>query len=406
MDTTVTGIGTVVIAALRAADYKESTIGQYQKTIKLLDGYVAARGGAYTTELGAAFASLTMSPRTGRFSAVRRFNYTRLVTVFDSYLQSGHVVLTARTRGGGGPRPASEEFIALDLAWETEMEARGLAAATRESYGRIARGYLSYLEGQGICGLEDVGPATVPGFFAFLLDRWAPSSLFWQVGNFRPFVKFTGRGDLLEAVDLLGVRRTHALLPILTDEDTERVVTACACPDAVSSRDAAITLLSLMTGLRACDIISLHLAEIDWRAQTISLIQQKTHHPLTLPLPGLLAVRLADYVLAERPASGDDRVFLRSVAPHTALADHASIYRITAETFAKAGVTGVKAGTRLLRHSAASRLLRAGTPLPTIAAVLGHASQESTNVYLSVDEQRLLGCVLPVPAGARSGARS
>ena len=37
-----------------------------------------------------------------------------------------------------------------------------------------------------------------------------------------------------------------------------------------------------------------------------------------------------------------------------------------------------------------SRLLRAAVPLPTISAVLGHASQESTNVYLSTDEARLL----------------
>ena len=39
----------------------------------------------------------------------------------------------------------------------------------------------------------------------------------------------------------------------------------------------------------------------------------------------------------------------------------------------------MKAGTRFLRHNAASRLLRAAVPLPTISAVLGHASQESTN---------------------------
>jgi len=107
-------------------------------------------------------------------------------------------------------------------------------------------------------------------------------------------------------------------------------------------------------------------------------------------------------VLNERPHSGDDHVFLRSVAPHTGLADHAAIYRVTAETFRKAGVADVRAGTRLLRHSAASRLLRAAVPLPTISAVLGHASPESTNTYLSVDEERLLECVLPLPEGARS----
>ena len=70
--------------------------------------------------------------------------------------------------------------------------------------------------------------------------------------------------------------------------------------------------------------------------------------------------------------------------------------------FTAAGVADPRAGTRLLRHTAASRLLRAATPLPTISAVLGHARIESTSVYLTVDDERLRGCVLPVPAGARS----
>jgi site-specific recombinase XerD len=84
------------------------------------------------------------------------------------------------------------------------------------------------------------------------------------------------------------------------------------------------------------------------------------------------------------------------------LADHASIYRVIADVFGKAGVTDVKAGTRFLRHNAASRLLRAAVPLPTISAVLGHASHESTILYMNADRGRLLECVLDVPEGARS----
>ena len=79
MDTTVTGIGSVVAAELRAAGYMESTIGQYEKSIKALTCFVGSRGGSYTPALGAAFASMTISPRTGRFSAQRRFDYRRLV---------------------------------------------------------------------------------------------------------------------------------------------------------------------------------------------------------------------------------------------------------------------------------------------------------------------------------------
>jgi site-specific recombinase XerD len=78
------------------------------------------------------------------------------------------------------------------------------------------------------------------------------------------------------------------------------------------------------------------------------------------------------------------------------------VHRVTVTTFRKAGVNNPRAGTRLLRHNAASRLLAAAVPLPTISAVLGHASQESTNLYMSVDRARLLDCVLPVPEAVRS----
>ena len=401
MDVRVVQIGAAVVDALRSAGYMESTIGQYEKSIRALAGFVEDRGGEYTPSLGAAFASTTVSPRTGRFSAQRRFDYGRLVSVFDGYVQTGRVCLSPRKRGGGGARPVTGQFAALNDAWEADMAERGLAPATREAYGRVARGYLAFLESGGIHGLDAADGASVLAFLESLSQRWATSSLFWVVSNFRPFLKFTRRVDLVDAVNLAGVKRSHGVLPVLSDDAQQLVVDACTTR-MVSARDASVTLLAMTTGLRACDIVGLRLADIDWRGQTIGIVQQKTHNPLTLPLPALVTATLADYVLNERPDSHDDHVFLRSKAPHTRLADHASIYRVTADTFRRAGVTDVKAGTRFLRHSAASRLLRATVPLPTIAAVLGHANPESTNLYLSVDTDRLLECVLPVPNGVRS----
>ena len=400
MDTTVTGIGSVVVAELRAAGYKESTIGQYEKSIKALRCFAEGHGGRYTTLLGAAFAASTVSPRTGRLSAQRRFDYRRLVSVFDSYVSTGRVELSCRKRGGGGARPVSGEFTALADAWDADMDDRGLAPATRDAYGRVARGYLVFLESRGIHCLGDADGASGLGFLESLSGRWATSSLFWVVSNFRPFLKFTGRTDLVDAAGLAGVKRCHKILPLLSDDDERRVVQACAS-EVITARDAAITLLAVTTGLRACDIINLGLADIDWRARTAEIVQQKTHNPLTVPLSDVLVARLADYVLDQRPDSPDEHVFLRSVAPHRRLSDHASIHRVITGVFGNAGATDVKAGTRLLRHNAASRLLRAGVPLPTISAVLGHASQESTDLYLSVDTDRLLECVLDVPEGCR-----
>lgn len=401
MGATVEELGAVVLDGLRTAGYQESTVGQYEKTIRALTGFVAARGGVYTPALGAAFARLTVSPRTGRFSAQRRLDYNRLVALLDTYVLTGRFDLATRKRGGGGPRPASEQFVALDASWEQDMADRGLAPATRAAYGRIARAYLVFLEDQGVTGLDGADGASVLAFLESLTERWARSSLFWVVSNFRPFLKFTGRTDLVDAVGLAGVRRSHRILAVLDDADTQHVVQACTGP-AVSARDGALTLLALTTGLRACDIVALRLSDIDWRGATVGIVQQKTKNPLTVPLAALVLARLADYVLDERPASGDDHVFLRSVAPYTGLADHASIYRVIAQTFRTAGLAQVKAGTSFLRHNAASKLLAASVPLPTISAVLGHASQELTSTYLSLDADRLLECVLPVPVGGRS----
>ena len=400
MDMTVTGIGSVVVAELRAAGYQEPTIGQYARTIKVLARFAAGRGCDYSPELGAEFASLTVSPWTGRFSAQRRLSYRRLTAVFDSYVRTGRVDLSVRRRGGGGPRPATAALAALDAAWEAEMVRRGLAAATREAYGRVARSYLVFLEQRGISDLRGADGASVLAFLESLLDRWAKSSLVWVVSNFRPFLKFTGRADLVAAVDLARVRRSRPIIEVLGDADQGLVVRACAS-GTVSARDAAVTLLALATGLRACDIVALRLADIDWRGATIGIVQQKTGNPLTLPLPPLIMGKLAGYVLGERPVTADDHVFVRSVAPHVRLADHASVHQVISATFRAAGVARGRAGTRFLRHSAATRLLRAAVPLPTISAVPGHAAEDPASEYMSTDRERLLQCVLPVPAGAR-----
>src|SRR4029077_11345953 len=123
MDTTGSGIGADVVAELRAAGYMESTVGPYRETINALTE--VASGREYSSGLGAEFASMTTSVRTGRFSPQRWFDYRRLVAVFDSYVRTGRVDLAVRGRGGGGPRPGGSGFVALDAAWEAEMDRRG-----------------------------------------------------------------------------------------------------------------------------------------------------------------------------------------------------------------------------------------------------------------------------------------
>lgn len=155
MDATVEELGVVVVGSLRAAGYLESTIGQYEKTIKALAGFIEPRGGVYTPALGAMFASLTVSPRTGRFSVQRRFDYRRLAWLFDVYLTSGRVDLAQRTRGGGGgPYPSSPGFVALDTAWEADMA----SVVWRRRHSRLTAGRAAVGEAVAVRGGVELPP--------------------------------------------------------------------------------------------------------------------------------------------------------------------------------------------------------------------------------------------------------
>lgn len=46
-------------------------------------------------------------------------------------------------------------------------------------------------------------------------------------------------------------------------------------------------------------------------------------------------------------------------------------------------------GLHSLRHTLASRLLEAETPLETISSVMGHVSEETTRLYTKIDIEAL-----------------
>ena len=267
METTVTRIGSVVVAELRAAGYMESTIGQYEKTIKALTKFAEEHGGAYTPSLGAQFASMTVSPRTGRFSAQRQVRL-RPAGQACSTPTCGPAGWTCRrvnaAAGASSPnRASSQRWLPRGRrTWTTVVWRRQPATLTAGSPAAT----WCFWNHAGSAVSRTPMAASVLAFLESLSARWATSSLFWVVSNFRPFLKFTGRTDLVDAVSLAGVKRSHAILPVLGDDERELVVHACAS-GVVSARDAAITLLALTTGLRACDIIALRLADIDWRGQ-------------------------------------------------------------------------------------------------------------------------------------------
>lgn len=382
----------------RAAEKEMREAGRSDKTVKNYRELFAelerrCPGGIYSSTAGAEFAKPgAYSLRYGRMRA-------RVVKIADRYA-SGEMPCTGKPVGGKTVTPKGAEFESLLEGLDGYADDRGLAAKTKSDYRYMASLYLAFLEGNGMTSLHEAKACTVAGFISHLAGAGSKSPKSLVVSHLRPLFVVAGRDDLYRATQMVGARQPHVPHPVLDDADAEALAAVCV-DGGVPAASAAATLLALTTGLRGCDIASLQLSCIDWRRMLVATVQRKTGNPVTVPLLPAVANALARYILDVRPDTGDPHVFLGSRPPHGPFRSAASIRDLIEVAFAAAGIEGVPVGTRILRHSAATRMLRSGeVPLATMSAVLGHASPLTTEAYLEADSGRMLECVLPLPKGA------
>jgi len=390
-----------ITTKLRANGYKESTIGVQCRELKRLERWCLEHGGQYTSELGSQFAAMTISPRTGRFSLRRYKSFGRLTRLADSYLATGEVDLAMRKRTNGTkPSPGCERFTRLLADWDRDMNSRNLSAESRYQSREVARRFLLHAQSAGCTSVEQITGSDVLGFLTNLSATLSQASMRTYVAVLRPFLKYTQFESLVSAASIMRFERPRLILGVLTDDETTAVSTTLVSTK-IATRDRAVVLLAMTVGLRACDIVGLKLENIDWRGQRIIVNQSKTSNLLVLPLLPAVGNALAQYLLHERPTTNDRHVFVRAKAPHSQLSGHSAIYAIIRRVFTEAGLGPNRSGTRLTRHSAASKMLVGGTPLPTIAAVLGHSQPKSVDRYLEIDVDRLRACVLPLPQAVK-----
>lgn len=174
---------------------------------------------------------------------------------------------------------------------------------------------------------------------------------------------------------------------------------------ALSSRNRAVGLLLVFTGLRSCDIAALTLDSIDWQSEKICICQQKTGITVELPLIPLVGNAVYDYLCMERIGTSDNHLFLTENRPCCGLSSR-SVGNIVAKIFRITGIRqepGSRKGTHIFRHNLASSLLANGIPQPVISQTLGHTTPNSLEPYLRADFAHLKECALSIKGFPVSG---
>jgi site-specific recombinase XerD len=265
---------------------------------------------------------------------------------------------------------------------------RGLRPETVRQYVYHLRLFETYLERAGAHELGKISPALLTTFLSepgLRGTRLGPESMQGRSGALRVFLRYLHRQQLV-ATDLSravprrrGYRQARLPRAITWDEVT-RVLAAVDRRTPVGKRDYAILLLLATYGLRARDVASLRLDDIDWSRAQLHVTARKNGHSTLYPLAAGVGDALVDYLKAGRPPAADRQVFLRALAPFTPLPAHAIASRAS-HYLQAAGVAAPRAGSHTFRHACVQHLVEADVPFKVIGDYVGHRSADSTQVY-------------------------
>lgn len=217
----------------------------------------------------------------------------------------------------------------------------------------------------------------------------------------RAFLRYLSfRGEcpvhLDQAVPALAHWRLATLPRCLTAEELNRVIAACNGRSIGRLRDRAIILMLARLGLRARDLAQLRRGDIEWEDGALR-VMGKGRSEVRLPLPQDVGDALFEYLELRPQVDHTDRVFLRNIAPFRPFVTGHCISGVVKRALKRAGVKSPAKGAHLLRHTAATEMLRHGVPLDQIGLVLRHRSIDTTAYYAKVDVALLKQVAQPWP---------
>ena len=287
---------------------------------------------------------------------------------------------------------------------DTLQQERGLAPKSIVRHLPIIRRFL-----REVCpgGASDLGRIRQEDVIRYVerhaRDASAASgkAMCWALRAFLRYLYCKGLNPLALAGCVPSIRRwRQASLPTyLSAAQVQKVLDGCDQTTALGRRDYAIILMLARLGLRANEVATLTLDDIDWRTGTMRIYakgRQYTRMPMTVEIGAALVAILRH----DRLGSSSRHVFLRILAPHRGFASGRAVTMIAKAALERAGIRGfAHQGAHLFRHSLATELLGAGATLSQIGQLLRHEHHDTTRIYAKVDIEALRAMSVSWPGG-------
>ena len=214
---------------------------------------------------------------------------------------------------------------------------------------------------------------------------YRPTTIARKLAALKSFFRYLYKEALIisDPVESLEAPRIQKDLPhVLTAEQISHLFQQLEALSPTGLRDLAMLHVLYSTGLRASELVSLDLHDLDTVHMTIccSSHDGTSKRERSLPLSPAAAQELERYLDEGRP-----RIVRRQSETALFLNHHGE--RLTRQGFwliikgyaRRAGITYIT--PHMLRHSFALLMLRGGMELRTVQELLGHAHISTTQVY-------------------------
>ncbi len=313
------------------------------------------------------------------------------------YLRDEKVIAPVATSS----QVSSSSELLLERFEKYLLEERGLQPPTVKTIVPKARVFL-----KEIFGKKEVVPGRLKGkdvlnFVSRHAKSKYPATTARLTSALRTFCRFLrAKGetkmDLAAAVPPVAHWRLSRLPQHLTVKQVEAMLKTCDRGRPIGKRDYAILLLLSRLGLRVGEVAFLRLTDIDWERGEIRACG-KSERQAQLPLPEDVGEALVDYLRYARAERNSPFVFLRMTAPYGGFEGPSSVGSVVRRAMRNAGVTGIRGGGHLLRHTLAKRMLEEKFTLFEISEVLRHKDTKTTAIYAKLDTDKLHALAQPWP---------
>jgi site-specific recombinase XerD len=303
------------------------------------------------------------------------------------------------------PQPTAHDRIFKEFEGYLRTE-RGLAPRSIIRHLPTIRRFLHEVCPGGAGDLDKIGQQDVIGYVERHARDWSPKTgkaMCWSLRAFLRYLHHRGLNPHALAGCVPSIRRWKlATLPTyLPVAQVQKALDGCDRATAMGLRDYAILMMLAKLGLRANEVATLTLDDIDWRAGEMH-VRAKGRQRARMPMPPDVGAAVVAYLRNGRPKSSCRQLFVRTLAPHVGFASGSAITWIAKTALDRAGVRGcAPRGAHVFRHSLATELLRSGATLTEIGQLLRHEDHDTTRIYAKVDIEALRTLSLPWPGGVR-----